>query len=93
MVQVRLLISGHVQGVGFRIALKELVFHFPGVRGWTRNLKDGRVEACLQGKESDVQALYEWIRKTPPAGKVKEVEYIKEPLEPMPDEFEIKPTA
>ena len=64
MVRYRLLISGRVQGVFFRDTLRRLAEE-RGVAGWVRNLPDGRVEAALEGPESDVGDLVEWARHGP----------------------------
>jgi acylphosphatase len=63
------LISGRVQGVGFRAftarSARELA-----LKGWVRNLQDGRVEAVAHGP-SDVIAEFEnRLKKGPPAGRV-----------------------
>ncbi len=50
----QVLYSGHVQGVGFRYAVKRLAGGYE-VTGWVRNLPDGRVE--LQAMSHDVDEL------------------------------------
>jgi acylphosphatase len=42
----RFLVSGRVQGVGFRWFVKQTAER-EGVTGWVRNLHDGRVEALV----------------------------------------------
>ena len=46
--------SGHVQGVGFRYATKQLAKGFD-VTGYVRNLADGRVELEAEGTEGECQ--------------------------------------
>jgi len=70
---IRLRISGRVQGIGFRDALRGEALRL-GVTGWVRNLADGRVESVVQGKPDDVAALVEWARRGPPAARVARVE-------------------
>ena len=48
LVARRFVISGRVQGVGFRYFTQEWALR-EGVTGWVRNLPDGRVEAHVEG--------------------------------------------
>ena len=48
-------VSGHVQGVGFRYFVRELALR-AGLTGSARNLPDGRVEVVLEGNDDDVRA-------------------------------------
>ena len=66
-------ISGRVQGVGFRDALRSEALRL-GVTGWVRNLADGAVEALAQGDPAAVAALLEWAHRGPPAARVERVE-------------------
>lgn len=66
-------ISGMVQGVYFRQnTRREAQRH--GLRGWVRNLHDGRVEAVIEGERSEVEALVAWCRRGPPEASVEQVE-------------------
>ena len=56
----RWLVSGRVQGVGFRWSVRHLAKGFE-VIGWVRNLIDGRVEMQISGEESEVHAFLEAI--------------------------------
>ncbi len=48
--------SGHVQGVGFRYTVVDLARHFD-IRGYVRNLPDGRVELVVEGDEAEIGRL------------------------------------
>ena len=54
--------SGEVQGVGFRATAYRLAQKFPAVRGWVRNLADGRVELLAEGPEPMVDAFLALLR-------------------------------
>ncbi|MBY0449509.1 MAG: acylphosphatase [Cyanobacteria bacterium] len=69
---VRLIISGWVQGVGFRFALREQALLL-GVCGWCRNLPDGRVETMFQGTDKAVSKLTQWCHQGPGQANVTSV--------------------
>jgi len=58
-VRARVLVSGRVQGVGFRWAVEDEA-RIRGVTGWVRNLPDGRLEAVFEGDEESVQRMVEF---------------------------------
>ena len=60
VVRRRLLISGLVQGVGFRWEYRR-VAEAAGTVGWARNLADGRVEVLLEGSVDAVAGVVEAI--------------------------------
>jgi|SRR3972149_3658671 len=66
MKRVHTLISGEVQGVGYREEVKRLAFGL-NIRGWITNLKDGRVEITAEGEDKDIEEFIEHIniRKYP----------------------------
>ncbi len=72
MENVRIEITGHVQGVGFRYAMRAEARR-RGVSGWVRNRRDGSVEALLQGEADAVRALVDWARQGPPGARVSQV--------------------
>jgi acylphosphatase len=55
-VRVHVLVSGHVQGVGYRWFVRGLA-DAAGLSGSARNLPDGRVEVELEGPADDVRAV------------------------------------
>lgn len=87
-------VSGRVQGVGFRYALRDEARRL-GLSGWVRNCADGTVEALLQGQDESVAALVAWARCGPRLARVDEVR--DEPVTPTFDRpyaaFEIWPSA
>lgn len=69
---VHVTISGRVQGVSYRAWTKARAEAL-GLKGWVRNLSDGRVEAVLAGPEKDVDAMIEACHEGPPAAAVDSV--------------------
>jgi acylphosphatase len=86
-------VSGRVQGVGYRYALRDKARRL-GVRGWVRNRSDGTVEAFLDGDDAAINALIAWARRGPRLAQVDEVreESAAPPERSYPD-FEIWPSA
>ena len=68
-----LFISGRVQGVFFRSNTRKRALEL-GLTGWVRNLRDGRVEALVEGEESEIQKIIEWCHTGPPYASVDRVE-------------------
>ncbi|MBS3923027.1 MAG: acylphosphatase [Nitrosarchaeum sp.] len=71
--RIRIFVTGKVQGVFFRQALKVMAKK-NNVFGWVKNLKDGRVEAVLEGDEEKVTRLIEWSHGGPANARVEDVE-------------------
>lgn len=78
VVRAHVWISGHVQGVYFRESARA-VAEAEGVRGWVRNLMDGRVEAVFEGEEEAVRRCLAWCAQGPPSAVVTSVETRWEP--------------
>lgn len=72
MVTRQIRVTGRVQGVGFRYALRREAER-AGVRGWVRNRRDGSVEALVQGEAQAVAHLIAWARRGPRAARVDEL--------------------
>jgi acylphosphatase len=70
--RVHLFIKGKVQGVFFRQAMK-VTAKKNHVSGWVKNLKDGRVEAILEGEDMDVSNVVEWCHAGPANARVEDV--------------------
>jgi len=63
--RVHLFITGRVQGVFFRASTQEEAQRYE-LTGWVRNLRDGRVEAVIEGEEENVRSMVAWCRTGPP---------------------------
>lgn len=71
----KFLFSGTVQGVGFRFFTQRVAARHQ-IRGYVRNLEDGRVEALAQGVENSVEAFKQDLTAGPRFSKVRDVEEI-----------------
>jgi acylphosphatase len=69
MIARRLLVSGRVQGVGFRWFVMEAA-SAEGITGWVRNLPDGTVEIVAEG---DAEAMERAARRGPRRARVDDV--------------------
>ncbi|HKW03304.1 MAG TPA: acylphosphatase [Vicinamibacterales bacterium] len=69
----RYLVSGRVQGVGFRFYVLEAA-DSEGISGSVKNLPDGRVEVIAEGEREAVDRFEGRIRRGPPAARVEDVE-------------------
>lgn len=67
--QVHVLVSGKVQGVGFRAFTKEKADDL-GIKGWVRNLLDGRVESVMQGPSDGIDKLLVAVKRGPRSARV-----------------------
>ncbi|MDI9238988.1 acylphosphatase [Lysobacter sp. LF1] len=73
MSAARFVVSGKVQGVFFRAATREQALKL-GLRGYAKNLADGRVEVLAAGDDAAIDALAAWLREGPPRARVDELE-------------------
>jgi acylphosphatase len=72
---VHLIITGTVQGVGFREYMRREAESL-GVKGWVRNRREGSVEALVQGDPDAVRKLIEWAHRGPRAARVSGVKAV-----------------
>jgi len=90
--QAHAVITGQVQGVSFRYytyheALKS------GLKGWVRNLRDGRVEALFEGEHESIERVLAWCRLGPPSAQVEEVQVEWQSPSGKLAGFQVRPTA
>ena len=79
---VRLYITGTVQGVFFRGFVKENAERY-NVKGFVRNLEDGRIEIFLEGTVDDVNKMIELCKKGPKHSLIRNVELKPEKFQDM----------
>ena len=68
----RYVVSGRVQGVGFRWFVEREAATL-GIAGWVRNREDGRVEVMATGTREQLGALHRRLREGPRAARVDDV--------------------
>ncbi len=86
--QLHVIVSGLVQGVGFRHATYRRALEL-GLRGWVRNLANGDVEAVFQGDRATVDRMLQWCRRGPALARVDRVSEQWEPAQEDLGEFHI----
>ena len=87
-VRAHVYIAGNVQGVFFRSKIAQEA-HIHEIKGWVRNLQDGKVEAVFEGDEENVRKLIEFCRHGPPRATVTDVEVLWEEYKGKFDNFGI----
>lgn len=87
--RVHIFVSGRVQGVFYRSNTQRKALEL-GLKGWVRNLRDGRVEIVAEGDEEQLGRLIEWCRRGPPMAKVMGLEVRWESPTGEYDDFEVR---
>jgi acylphosphatase len=72
MRNVHLIISGVVQGIGYRQWFRKEMDKLE-VSGWVKNRDDGSVEAIISGNEKEIETLLSHARSGPPLARVTDI--------------------
>ena len=88
MKRLHVFITGRVQGVFFRARMQR-VANSLGFTGWVKNLPDGRVEAVLEGSDTNMPAMLDSCHEGPPSAIVSNVERLDEPYSGNYQDFTI----
>lgn len=89
MPEFHAVISGRVQGVGFRYFVQRLAAQ-RNIKGFTRNLPDGDVEVAGQGPRPALDALLEDIQRGPSMSRVTNINVVWHEKEQHFDGFNIR---
>ncbi|MEV7874264.1 acylphosphatase [Microbacterium sp. NPDC089188] len=90
---VTITVTGRVQGVGFRYALRAEAERL-GTRGWVRNRRDGAVEALVAGDPDAVEGVIAWANDGPPSARVADVDVLETGgTDEIPAAFKIRDTV
>lgn len=87
-VQKHIFISGRVQGVGFRAFIRKKAADLQ-LKGWAKNLADGRVEIVIQGDKNQIEKIMTKLKNGPSFARVDDLEVEKEKVKNFND-FEIR---
>lgn len=85
---VEIYVSGVVQGVGFRYYTTKVAKEL-GIKGFVKNLPDGRVYIYAVGEESSLEKFISNIHQGPPLAVVKDVEVRSAEIKEF-DKFEVR---
>ncbi|MBB3912806.1 acylphosphatase [Rhizobium fabae] len=85
---VQVLISGRVQGVGFRVWTRNEAMRL-GLTGWVRNQDDGSVAALIAGSDNAISTMVERLKRGPAGASVSRVATETTLLEKVPTDFRI----
>ena len=89
MRRIKILVSGRVQGVYFRVFTQNKAKHF-SVKGSVKNLPDGRVEIIAEADAMVIEQFLKWCYKGPITARVDHVEIIDLTIDEPLSVFEIK---
>ena len=89
MFQIHIFVSGRVQGVNFRYYIQRKAFEL-GLKGYVRNLDDGRVEILAQGSREVLENLISYVRSNPGFSRVFDLDIDWETPKGKFDNFQIR---
>jgi len=87
-IQKHVFLSGRVQGVGFRAFTRKQASSL-GIKGWVKNLADGRVEIKIEGDSSSVKQMVNRVKEGPSFARVEDIEINDEKVDGF-NNFEIR---
>ena len=87
--QMRAIVQGLVQGVGFRLWAQRRARAL-GLSGYVRNLEDGSVEVVGEGPQETLEQFLAVLRRGPEGAEVRSVQVIWEPCASRSDRFDIR---
>jgi acylphosphatase len=89
MARAHLFIDGKVQGVCYRAFTRE-VAHNLALTGWVKNLRDGRVEAVLEGEKKVIRHAIQEYYAGPPGAQVSNIDIQWEQYTDTENRFSIR---
>jgi len=89
--RIHIVVTGRVQGVGFRYATVDAATRI-GVRGWVRNTREGKVEIVAEGSRAAVGKLVDWCHHGPALARVTAVDWSEAAANEELHGFQVRPT-
>jgi acylphosphatase len=89
--RLRAVVSGRVQGVGFRASAEHEARRL-GLGGWVRNLPEGGVELEAEGADAALERLLAFLRQGPRMARVDSVDVQWLPAAGLPHPFQVRST-
>lgn len=86
---VHIIVSGRVQGVFYRYTAQKMASRLD-IRGWIKNLPNGKVEAVAIGTPTAVETFVAWCQEGPPGARVLDIEVTPLPSTPEIEGFFIR---
>lgn len=83
------IVTGMVQGVGFRYTTREMA-HETGLAGWVRNRSDGSVEVWAQGTPDAVARFSLFLERGPRAATVTSLDVVEVEPDPAINGFQVR---
>ncbi len=72
MYKIRVMISGDVQDVFFRISAQDKANEL-GLTGWVKNLFNNAVEILAEGERDDLSIFAGWLHEGPPNATIEKI--------------------
>lgn len=89
MQEIHIFVSGTVQGVGFRAVVKRHALLYD-IKGYVRNLPDGRVEICAQGHGDQINQFIHTMQSKHGSGTISAIETKYKPMQESFSSFEVR---
>ncbi len=89
MKQFEYIVTGRVQGVGFRYYVHKKANEL-GLKGWVKNTVDGHVQVMAQGDESVLDTLVDYLYVGPPLARIDKISKVETQLSSVFHNFSVK---
>ncbi|MFA6715589.1 MAG: acylphosphatase [Victivallales bacterium] len=84
------IVEGRVTGVGFRWSALSYARNLPELKGYIRNASYEKVEVVIQGPETQVKLMLDWLRHGPSYARIDDIKVNPYPLSENLDAFTVK---